>query len=485
MTIAIELIPTMPEGVEAVGIGVFSDDLDDEPDEPAGRLPDPLDGAFLAAQGFKAEPGRSCAFPGPDGQLVVALGLGPRTEATPRTFRRAAAALARAARRCRTVATTLLDEADDLDSLPAAEVARSVAEGTVLGAYTYTALKSDPESSRITSLGLVGRNGAADTADALARGAATAAAVCLARDLVNEPGGSLTATAFAERAVELGAEHGFEVEVLDREAIVRERLGGLLGVNRGSDQEPRFLKLCWQPDEPAATVALVGKGITFDSGGLSLKPSDSMIGMKGDMAGAAAVLATFTALEVLRPPVRVQGYLPLTDNMTGGDATRIGDVLRIRTGKTVEILNTDAEGRLVLADALAMAAEDRPDAIVDLATLTGACMVALGPRVAGLMGNDDGLVEQVRAAADAAGEDVWPLPLPDDLRPQLDSEVADLKNVSSGRWGGALIAGVFLQEFVADGVPWAHLDIAGPAYALDDDAETRKGGTGFGVDTLL
>jgi leucyl aminopeptidase len=183
--------------------------------------------------------------------------------------------------------------------------------------------------------------------------------------------------------------------------------------------------------------------------------------------------------------VRVLGFLPLTDNMPGGDAMRVGDVLRIRNGTTVEVLNTDAEGRLVLADGLALASEAQPDAIVDLATLTGACMVALGTRIAGLMGNDEGLVGQVRAAADAAGEEVWPLPLPDDLRRSLDSEVADLKNVAGGRFGGALVAGVFLREFVAGGTPWAHLDIAGPADAQDDDVETRKGGTGFGVRTLL
>jgi leucyl aminopeptidase len=483
MAIAIELIPSLPDGVDAVGVGVFSEDLDAGAD---ARLPDPLDAAFLAAQGFKAKPGETCAVPGPGGQLVVALGLGPRGEATRRTFRKASAALARAARRRQTVATTLLDQADGLDGLAPADVARSVAEGALLGAYSYTALKSDPEPSRIDSLGLVASNG---TDGAIAQATAVARAVCLARDLVNEPGGSLTPRVFADRAVALAADHGFAVEVLDREAIVRERLGGLLGVNRGSEEDPRFLKLSWQPEGDsggsAPTVALVGKGITFDSGGLSLKSSDSMIGMKGDMAGAAAVLATFTALEAVRPPVRVLGYVPLTDNMPGGDATRIGDVLRIRNGKTVEILNTDAEGRLVLADGLSIAGEDEPDAIVDLATLTGACMVALGARIAGVMGNDEGFVDQVRAAAGAAGEDVWPLPLPADLRPQLDSEIADLKNVSSGRWGGALVAGLFLKEFVPDGTPWAHLDIAGPADALDEDAETRKGGTGFGVRTLL
>jgi leucyl aminopeptidase len=207
--------------------------------------------------------------------------------------------------------------------------------------------------------------------------------------------------------------------------------------------------------------------------------------MKGDMAGAAAVLATFSALDAVRPPVRVLGFLPLTDNMPGGDATRVGDVLRIRDGTTVEVLNTDAEGRLVLADALSLAGEAEPDAIVDLATLTGACVVALGTGIAGLMGNHDGFVDQVRAAADAAGEPVWPLPLPDDLRRQLDSEVADMKNVGTGRWGGALIAGLFLRRFVPDGTPWAHVDIAGPAYADEAYTETPKGGTGFGVRSLL
>ena len=213
----------------------------------------------------------------------------------------------------------------------------------------------------------------------------------LARDLVNQPGGTLTPTAFATRAEELADLKGFDIEVLDRAAIEDEKLGGLLGVNRGSIEEPRFVKLTWDPPgKVRGTVALVGKGITFDSGGLSLKTSDSMIGMKGDMAGAAAVLAAFSALDAVQPPVRVRGYLPLTDNMPGGDATRVGDVLRIRNGTTVEVLNTDAEGRLVLADALALATEDEPDAIVDLATLTGACMVALGMKIAGLMGNHDG-----------------------------------------------------------------------------------------------
>jgi leucyl aminopeptidase len=475
MSIAIKLSGALPADTEVVGIGVFSEHLS------AGEVAKPLDAGFLSSQGFTAKPGESQVAPLPDGQLVVALGLGASEEAGPAAFRRAAAALARAAGRQERVATTLLDDVPD--GVDPVEVARAMAEGVVLGAYRYTALKSDPEVSTIARVDVVGSGDG--LAEALDEGGVVAEAVCLARDLINQPGGELTPSAFADRASDLAEAGGFAADVLGRDAIEAEKMGGLLGVNRGSDEEPRFVRLTWEPENPRGTVALVGKGITFDSGGLSLKTADGMIGMKCDMAGAAAVLATFSALDRLRPPVRVLGFLPLTDNMPGGDATRVGDVLRIRNGSTVEVLNTDAEGRLVLADGLAMATEAEPDAIVDLATLTGACMVALGTRIAGLMGNDEGFVGQVQAAAAAAGEDVWPLPLPDDMRPKLDSEVADLKNIASGRWGGALIAGIFLREFVGDGTPWAHLDIAGPADAQDEDVETRKGGTGFGVRTLL
>jgi leucyl aminopeptidase len=489
MSIAIELTRTLDRAVDAVGTGVFAEQLDGE-EAAEGSDPGPasleaqgIDAGFLAAQGFKAKPGESSVVPGAGGGVVVALGLGLRDEATVATYRKAAAALARATTRQAHLAIDLLDDVPEHLERP--DVAQALTEGVVLGAYRYTALKSDPEPHHVESLTVVGR-GAKRVQTALERGRSVAEAVCLARDLVNQPGGTLTPTAFATRAEELGALRHFEVEVLDREAIEEEGLGGLLGVNRGSTEPPRFVQLSWQPDrKPRGTVALVGKGITFDSGGLSLKTADGMIGMKGDMAGAAAVLATFSALETVHPPVRVLGFLPLTDNMPGGDATRVGDVLRIRNGKTVEVLNTDAEGRLVLADALSLASEAGPDAIVDLATLTGACMVALGMKVAGVMGNHEGFIDQVCAAADAEAEPMWPLPLPEDMRRQIDSDVADMKNVASARWGGALIAGVFLQEFVAEETPWVHLDIAGPADAAEDDGLTRKGGTGFGVRTLL
>ena len=263
-------------------------------------------------------------------------------------------------------------------------------------------------------------------------------------------------------------------------------MGGLLGVNRGSTQEPRFVEIAYSPARAKGTLAFVGKGLTFDSGGLSIKTGEGMMTMKMDMGGAAAVLGFFSAVRAVKPGCRVVGYLPMTDNMSDGDATRPGDVLTIRNGRTVEVLNTDAEGRLVLADALSLATEARPDAIVDLATLTGAVEIALGPRIAAVLGNDDAFIGQVRDAADRAGERVWPLPMPADYRPLLDSEVADLRNISRGRGAGTITAAIFLEQFVGEGIPWAHLDIAGTAWwAEGADGEFSNGGTGFGVRTLL
>jgi leucyl aminopeptidase len=290
---------------------------------------------------------------------------------------------------------------------------------------------------------------------------------------------------FADRAVEVANGAGLTVEVIDHKQAAKLGLGGLIGVGGASDNPPRMVKLTYTPaGKSKGHLALVGKGITFDSGGLSIKPADGMIGMKGDMAGAAAVLAAMSVLPGLGVPVQVTGYLCLAENMINGKATRPGDVLTIKNGTTVEVLNTDAEGRLVLADGLSLATAEKPDAIVDLATLTGACMVALGPSIAGLMGNNDALVDQIQAAADRSSESVWHLPLPTEYRKDLDSDVADLKNVASGRYGGALHAGLFLQEFV-DGTPWVHLDIAGPADAKGDDGYIPKGASGFGVRTIV
>ncbi len=371
-----------------------------------------------------------------------------------------------------------------VEALRPGEAVEAITEGLILGAYEYTAFKSSASTRRLQQAFIVSV-AQSEVVPAIQRGGVVAAATCLARDLVNEPGGSLTPQRFADLAVEQGRTHGFGVTVWDEQAMRTEGLGGVLGVNRGSALPPRFVELSYDAGDDAPLVALCGKGVTFDSGGLSLKNTEGMLSMKGDMAGAAVVLATFTALASLHPKASVVGFLPLTDNMPGPDATRVGDVLTIRNGKTVEVLNTDAEGRLILADALSVASERSPAAIIDLATLTGACMVALGDGIAGLMGNDEALIDRVRAAATTTGEPVWPLPLPEKLRKRLDSDVADLRNVAETRYGGALLAALFLREFVGDGIPWVHLDIAGPANANDDDGDVAKGGTGFGVRLLL
>jgi leucyl aminopeptidase len=467
--LSIELARTVPDDVAAVVVPVV-----------AGQAPDGVDAAFLAAQGFEGKKGEVRCLPGADGRPVYVVGLGPEADVDAAVLRSVAGSLARAARREASLAIPLAAR----EQIDAAASAQAVVEGLALGGYQYDDFKSQATPRALSRVVLVGSAGKR-VQDAVDKAQVIAGAVTMARDLVNEPGGSLTPDKLAKRAVAEGAAAGFDLEVWDEKRIRAERLGGLLGVNRGSALPPRLLALRYEPDRPKGTVALVGKGITFDSGGLSIKTGDGMIGMKGDMGGGAAVLGAFRVAASLGLKVRLLGFVPLTDNMTGGDATRVGDVLTIRNGKTVEVLNTDAEGRLILADGLSLASEATPDAIIDLATLTGACMVALGERTAGLMGNHRGWVDQIRRAADGAGEPVWPLPLPAHLRPKLDSEIADLRNISTGRYGGTLTAGLFLREFVADGIPWAHLDIAGPSDSAEVDGEIVKGGTGFGIRTLV
>ncbi len=446
-----------------------------------------LDGAYLAAHGFEGKPKQSLLVADAGGSLRLLLGLGAAADVDATVLRRAAGVAARAANREPSLALDLLGMLPEgTAGAERRRAAQALSEGVILGGYQYLGLKTaTPGASQLAEVTVVGHGGKPLQA-AVERGAAVAAAVCLARDLVNEPGGTLIAPAFADRAVAAAEAAGLNVEVWDEAVIVEQRLGGLLGVNRGSDQPARFVTISHRPARPRGSVALVGKGITFDSGGLSMKSPEAMVGMKGDCGGAAAVLAAMTLVPGVAPRLAATAYLPLTDNMTGGDATRVGDVLVHRNNQTTEVLNTDAEGRLVLADALALATEDpKPQAVIDLATLTGACMVALGPKTAGLFSGHDGLGERVRAAAEATGEQVWPMPLLDHLRPTLDSDIADLRNVGTGRHGGASVAALFLREFVAEGVPWAHLDIAGPSYVSDTEGEIVKGGTGFGVRLLV
>jgi len=463
-----KLVRTAPARAAVVGRLVAADRV-----RSAG-----VDRNLLKRLGFAGEAGKSATVTGEQPALTVLVGVGASGDLDATAVRKAAAQFVRAVASHKTVVLDLTSVEDLLD---ADDLVAAAAEGAVLGAYRFDRHKSPSEDTTLETVTLVcGDGGKAG----LARGQVVADAVCFARDLVNEPGGTLTPAEFADRAAERAAAAGLGVDVLDLEGIREERLGGVLAVNQGSVEEPRFVTLRYEPEGAVGSVALVGKGITFDSGGLSIKPADGMMTMKCDMAGAAAVIATMCALPALGIPVAVTSYTPMTDNMTGGAAQRPGDVMRARNGKTVEVLNTDAEGRLILADALALASEGGPDAIVDLATLTGACMVALGDKIAGVLSNDESLSDELLAASEAAGEPMWPLPLPTQYRKLLDSPVADLKNIG-GRYGGTLTAGLFLQEFVGEGIAWAHLDIAGPAFSEEVDAEVPKGGTGYAVRTLL
>jgi leucyl aminopeptidase len=475
MAITFSVARDVPADVPVLGVPVF-----------AGEHTGPgatFDEGFLAERGFEAKLGETLAVPADDGTTIVAVGLGEREKLDPDGLRRAAAALVKATWRDPRVATTLPAAALGTGITPA-RAAQAVAEGAAMGAYRFTRYKSDPKACAVESVVVVGAGGGPASA-ALERGARVGEAVNLARDLANTPAGDLPPARLAEIAVEVAERAGLGVEVWDEARIAAEGLGGLAGVARGSEQPPRLIRLTYEPPggRPRGSVALVGKGVTFDSGGLSLKPAEAMETMKTDMSGAAAVIAAMSVLPAVGARARVVGIVPVTENMPGGRAYKPGDVLRFRNDKTAEVLNTDAEGRLILADALSLAVEAGVDAIVDVATLTGACMVALGPKIAGLFATSDDWAEQVAAAAARGGERVWRLPLPDDYRAMIDSDVADMKN-TGGRHGGAITAALFLREFVGD-VPWVHLDIAGPARLDADDGYVPKGATGAGVRTLV
>jgi leucyl aminopeptidase len=467
---------------------------------------------ILVAERARGDAGEVVAVPlaregGPDRLLFVGTGAGDAA-----AFRTAGAAVARRGAAAGWVAV-------DARSLDAAAIGAFV-EGLALAAYLQPGSEPPAPPSNGARAGREAAGGGAagggadhaggrpprvlaeallvvddpdDPAafDAVARSLAVARAVHLARDLVNTPSLVKSPAWLADRAVAAAAEAALDVEVLGADELAAGGFGGLLGVSAASPRPPRLVRLSYSPPAdsvaPPRHVVLVGKGITFDSGGLSLKPAVSMVGMKTDMAGSAAVLGTMTALAALGCQIHVTGLMCIAENMIGAGATRPGDVLTIWGGTTVEVLNTDAEGRLVLADGLAYAAATlEPDAIVDLATLTGAISVALGRRTAGLFASDDRLADELDRASKDAGERVWRLPLTDEYRPAIDSPVADLANIGRAMdvSGGSITAALFLREFTA-GIPWAHLDIAGAARSDSDDAEITKGGTGWGVRTLL
>ncbi|HZK05887.1 MAG TPA: leucyl aminopeptidase [Actinomycetaceae bacterium] len=381
-------------------------------------------------------------------------------------------------------ATRVLQDVDDIDVvLPAAsaEAVGAIAEGLALGAYRFERYKTQKAAvERAVVVSPVARSAEAKAAHE--RAAVVAEAVNATRELVNTPANDLYPETFADLAANAAAAVGLTVTVLDEKQLAKGGFGGLLGVGKGSTRPPRLVKVEYRPRNASRHVALVGKGITFDTGGLSLKPPASMETMKTDMAGAAAVLNTIVAAARLQLPVRVTAWLAMAENMPSGTATRPSDIITIRGGKTVEVLNTDAEGRLVLADALVAAAEEEPDTILDIATLTGAQIIALGERVGGVMGDDDTRSDVV-AAAEASGEQFWPMPLPEHLFESLKTPYADLKNKGS-REGGMLVGGLFLRHFVPDRA-WAHLDIAGPSWTEKAWGYTAAGGTGAGVRTML
>jgi leucyl aminopeptidase len=357
--------------------------------------------------------------------------------------------------------------------------AEAAALGGLLGGYSFYRYRTTATPPPPIELSL------AEGTPGTPRAQALSDAVTLVRDLVNTGPSDMVPADLAGEAERVAASHGLDVEVLDEKALAEGGYGGIMAVGQGSVHPPRLIRLAYHHPEATKTVVFVGKGITFDSGGLSLKPAKSMEHMKSDMAGAATVLGALQAIADLRPAVNVVGYLTSAENMPGGAAQRPADIITIFGGKTVEVLNTDAEGRLVMADGLSRSAADSPHLLVDIATLTGAQTVALGRRVSAVMANDDAVLHGVIESARRAGEDFWPMPLPEHLRRGLDSDVADLANVSGDRQGGMLVAGLFLREFVPDGVRWAHLDVAGPAFNESEAwGYTPKGGTGAAVRTL-
>jgi leucyl aminopeptidase len=484
-----------------------------------GTLPATL--TALGATGRQDEITRIASGGRTAAPLIVAVGLGSEDQGGERgrleSLRRGAGSAVRALTGGKTRSIAL--------SLPAADAAQAeaVALGALLGRYSFTRYRStanggaandgaanggaandsaanDSAANDSAANDSAANDSAADggppsltllssspDADAAVRRAqALADAMSLVRDLVNTSPSHLYPETFAAEAARVADAAGLTIEILDHETLASGGYGGITGVGQGSVHPPRLARLGYHHPDASRTVVFAGKGITFDSGGLSLKPPKAMEAMKSDMGGAAAVLGALQAIAILQPKVNVVGYLPMAENMPGGGAQRPSDVITIFGGKTVEVLNTDAEGRLVLADALARSAEDAPDLIIDVATLTGAQLVALGPRIAGVMGSDDEVAAAVAEAARQAGEQAWAMPLPEELRKGLDSTVADIANVAGERFGGMLVAGLFLKEFVPDGVRWAHVDIAGPAFHEGEPfGYTPKGGTGAAVRMLV
>jgi leucyl aminopeptidase len=488
MKIDVVATPLQTVTADALVIGVYAEDA--RLRDTAARLDRALGGQvkeILDAEKFAAKVGH-VTHTHTGGRIparrVVIVGLGRRQDVTLETIRRAASAGVRRARElgARAVALDVLGT-----RLPVRGRAQSVTEGAILGGYTFDRYKKEKTDKRVESLTLVETDGRRrrDVSAGARTGRIFAEATCFARDLVNSPANDVHPTHLARVAQQIAREAKLELKVFDRAECDKMGMGAFLGVAAGSEQPPKFIHLTYTPSgKRRKRVAIIGKGITFDSGGLDLKPAEGMLRMKDDMSGAAAVLGIMRALPSLAPGIEVHGLIAATENMPSGSAIRPGDVLRAMNGTTIEVGNTDAEGRLTLADALCYAGDKiGVDEMIDMATLTGACVVALGPLCSGLLANDQPLANRLLAAAEDAGERMWQLPLIDDYREHLKSDVADLNNVGP-RGGGAITAGLFLKEFAGER-PWAHLDIAGPAFVEKDTPLGPKGATGAPVRTLL
>jgi leucyl aminopeptidase len=439
------------------------------------------DSSQLAVLGFTGAAHEVVVLPDPDGRALVALGVGDAASVDTHLVRDLAATYARAVPSQKTLAVELPDT--ELAVSPS-DFAQAVVEGVLLARWRYF-LGAGGDVPALTRLTLVVPPHLVEEARAGAhRGRVIARAAMISRDLSNCPATTLSAERMGEVATEVATLADLDVELFDRQQLEEMGCGGILGVNRGSVEEPRLIKVSFRPDSPTGHLGLVGKGIMYDSGGISLKPSDeSHAQMKNDMTGAAAILGAMTALRDLGCTTAVTAYLCCTDNMPSGSAMKLGDVLRMRNGTTVEVLNTDAEGRLVMADGLCLAVEDGVDAVVDVATLTGACLRTFGVDIAAVIGDDPGLVDQVRRAGAAADEPVWELPLHRGYRAQLDSEVADMTNMGVPN-AGSITAALFLEEFTDD-IPWAHVDIASTAQQPAARTWRNKGASGFGAKLLI
>lgn len=419
-------------------------------------------------------------------QRALLIGLGDRDLFSLETARRASGRAASQAFRLGTTELTTAVHGLDLHGFSPEACAQATVEGILLGAYRYDRYKTTPEEGapldRLTVI-FNQRSRAGSVQNGVEAGRISAAGANLARDLSNAPGNDLPPRKLASKAREMSKSYDLKCEILTRKNITKEKMGALLAVSAGSEEPPRFIILEYgEPSDDYDTIVFVGKGITFDSGGISIKPGSGMEEMKHDMSGAAAVVGAMRAIGEMKPPLHVVGLIPSSENLPDGKALKPGDIITAYSGKTIEIINTDAEGRLVLADALGYADRYKPAAVIDLATLTGACVVALGHAASGMMGNNENLMTRVRSAGDASGERVWPLPLWEEYHDEIKSHIADVKN-TGGRWGGALTAGAFLEKFVD--YPWVHLDIAGPAYSEKASDYCPQGATGVGARLLI